>query len=257
MSVHLHPHLAIFWLIIIAAKLIAAVIVCIRPGRRRNFFFTAYILLWATRSAALYFLSYLNRGWDYTFVYWIGNGLLHGLAFATAYECFRQLFSPFRRLPRTFAYAFIIFAGLITTAATSMAYFFPSISATGSVATQNTIDRTLAVWICGLFWLLNFASDWLRIPWRTKIFGVGLGFLFSYSIDLFVTTVRSYTAWHLTALLWPIGFTTDLITVSLWIFYFTRKEPELTEPTPQDLEAIERALRLFRAAKSDTIRLSQ
>jgi hypothetical protein len=236
-SIHLHPQLAAYWLLVIIAKL--ALVVVVNNARRRNWFFTAFVSVWAMRSVVLFGCSYAGWAWAYTFVYWIGNGLLHGLAAATAYECFRELFSPVRRLPKTFAHLFISFTVLITAAALILAVLYPAVvSATELSATQNTIDRTLAIWICGLFWVLNFASDWLHIPWRRKLFGVGLGFLFSYSIDLFITTVRAFTPWQIAHYQWPIGFTVDLICCSVWIFYITRKEPDLVEPDPNELESL-------------------
>lgn len=243
MSVHLHPYLATFWLVIIAAKLILAVFVWTRPCHRRNWFFVAFVMAWAGRSSVLWALSYFNLAWPYSYVFYVGNGLLHGLAFASAYECFRQLFHPWKKLPRSFANAFIGFVVMITAAPAVMAAIFPAlVSQVENTAVQNTIDRTFAIWICGLFWLLSFASDWLCIPWHTRAFGIGLGFLFSYSVDLFLTTMRGLTSWHFGPYLWPIGFTVDLICSVLWIYYFLRKEPELIEPNPYELARIQELL---------------
>lgn len=243
MSVHLHPHLAVFWLVIIAAKVFLAILVFVRPSHRRNWFFVAYIVAWASRSLVLFVLSYLNLGWPYTYVHWVGGNLLHGLAFGAGYECFRQLFHPWRKLPRVFATGFISFVIFVTFTSVFFAWQYPALVSTSALsANHNTIDRTLAIWVCGLFWLLSFASDWLRIPWHTRAYGVGVGFLFAYSVDLFITTVRGYTAWQFGHLLWPIGLTVDLICAVLWTYYFLRKEPELIDPSPYEIAQIQAIL---------------
>jgi len=243
----MHPQLAIVWLLIILLK--GIVLTLVIRARRRSNFFLAYIIVSLLKSITLITLSYFDQGWPYTYVDWIGTGLLHGLAFATAYDCFRQLLPnsatwPFRKLPLSFAYALMVFVSMLTILVICMHVLFPGM--TGDLgANLLRIDRTETWWICGLMWLISSASDWLGIPWRARPYGIFLGFLFTYSIDVFVTAIRAFTHWQLAPVFWPIGFITELICLLIWAFYFTRKEPELTSPNPDQLAEIQRILARF------------
>jgi hypothetical protein len=222
-------------------------VVAIVPWYRKSYFFIAFLAASVTKSVTLFALSYLDLSWAYTYVYWIGSGLLHGLAFGTAYDCFRQLFYPFRRLPRSFAYALLTFTTLLSIIVMVAHIFLPDLL--GDLGGNLlTLDRSLTWWICGLMWLISTASDWLRIPWTARPYGIFIGFLFSYSVDVFVTAIRAITNWQSNYLLWPLGFATELICIAIWIFYFMQKEPELTTPSPQQLADVQRMLSMFRAA---------
>jgi hypothetical protein len=243
-NVHIHPYLSAFWLVVIIAKTAVAILLWTRPWRNRSYFFTAFVTLSLARSVTLFAFSWMGWAEAYTWLYWIGSGVLHGLAFATAYDCFRQLFWPFRKLPQSFAYALLMFTSLLMVLVLFFHVAFPdSVGDLG--ANLLTIDRTETWGICGLLWIISTASDWLGIPWRARPFGIFLGFLFTYSVDIFVSAVRGFTHWQMAHALWPIGFVTELICLLIWAFYFTRKEPELTSPNPDQLAEIQRILARF------------
>lgn len=241
MNIYLHPHLALFWATTILLKIVVALVVILKPWRHRSWFFTAYITLSAIRSLLLFGASALGLGWTYTWVYWLGAQLLHACAFGVAYEFFRRMFWPYTVLPRAFlrrvlaTLAFVTIGTVVLMRSHEGAPFYG----------LTLLDRSFTWWICGLFWINSAAADRFHIPWRTREYGVALGFMFAYSVDVSVTGIRSTLPGASFSSLWLVGFCSELATLAVWLYYFVRKEAQLVPPTPSELRDLERILTHF------------
>lgn len=241
MNIYLHPHLAVIWAVTIVLKTIVAGVVSAKQWNHRSWFFTTYLVTSAIRSIALFAASALGLGWTYTWLYWIGANLLHGLAFGVAYEFFRRLFWPYTRLPRTFVRPLLLVIAFISIGAVLLSRTHEGARFYG----LTLLDRSFVWWVCGLFWIASCASDRFKIPWRTREYGVAVGFLFTYSVDVFVATVRSTIPSHLFPSLWMVGFCSEFVTLAVWLYYFMRKEKELVPPTLGEIHDLEKILALF------------
>lgn len=241
MSIYLHPRLAVVWATIILLKIVVTLVVLRKPWHHRSYFFTAYLIIATLRSALLFGASAFNMGWTYTWILWLGANVLHALAFGVAYEFFRRLFWPYTVLPRSFIRPLLVTLAIITigTAVLGLSREGPDFFG------LTLLDRTFTWWVCGLFWITSTASDRFRIQWRTREYGVALGFLFSYTVDVFVTGMRSVVPGALFPTLWIVGFCSEGITLIVWLYYFMRKEAELVPPNPSEIKELEKLLALF------------
>jgi hypothetical protein len=246
-NVHTHPYLAAFWLVVIAAKIILLYFALTRTSHIRCQFFTIYLVCSVLRSVLLVGASWFLMGWTYTWILWFGSGVLHAFAFATAYHCFRYLFYPYYALPRSFLAAFVMVLLALSIGVMAISSF--GIAPESSLMAElYATDRTLIWWICALYWMVSIGSDWFGMHWNTRLYGIGLGFLFMYTVDVFVSGMRGLVGGFVARALWPIGLTAELITVCLWIYYFTRKEHGLVSPDVKDLDELESLAELFRKA---------
>lgn len=241
MSIYLHPQLAAVWATIILFKIGIASLVIRKPWRHRSWFFTAYLSVSVLRSVLLFGASALDMGWTYTWILWLGSNVLHALAFGVAYDFFRRLFWPYTVLPRSFIRPLLLTLAIITIGVAVL-----GLSREGADFYGLTlIDRSFTWWVCGLFWLTSAASDRFRIPWRTREYGVCLGFLFSYTVNVFFTGMRSTLPGALFPSLWIVGFCSEGITILIWLHYFMRKEAELVPPSPSERRDLDKLLALF------------
>jgi hypothetical protein len=88
----------------------------------------------------------------------------------------------------------------------------------------NALDRTVTILQCGLLLFLFLLSNYLTLPWRSRVFGIALGLGIYASITLAVSAVRFYSGTSNTLLFDLIVMGAYHACVVVWIYYLAVPE---------------------------------
>jgi ABC-type transport system involved in multi-copper enzyme maturation permease subunit len=168
-------------------------------------------------------------------------------------EVFAAVFRPYSTLPKgTFRWFKIAFALLILLT-TVAAIYFPSPAAGNLMNTVLVLNRSASIIFCGAFGFTALFSSYFGIPWQTRTYGIGVGFLLFMSVDLFTSGLgATYGIGVLSALrdVSMLGYTLALVT---WIIFFARPDIPSRTPTLEQLQRLQKALD-YPAKKVDSFR---
>jgi hypothetical protein len=104
---------------------------------------------------------------------------------------------------------------------------------------------------CGAFAFTALVSSYFGIPWQTRVFGIGVGFLLFTSVDIFVSSLNAgygLTIVRSLNLISMLSFTLALIT---WLTYFSLPDVQSKKPTLEQMRRLQKALD-YTGAKVDS-----
>jgi hypothetical protein len=225
MSIHAHPFLAILWALSISyyVQLFASVH---REGSHR--WFLAYIGSYIIENVALLSCSALRAGHAYHSIYWAAYPISVTLVTVCAYHSFANIFGPYRCMPRRFFHEFGASLLLLSISVAALYTRFPSMRS-GSDGGLFTLLRSTETWLCGAFMLISAFSDRYGIPWDTRAFGIGLGFLSRTSLGIFTAAIYAHSpsfstnSPRLLAVFYATHFAVDAISCTIWVAWFHKK----------------------------------
>lgn len=196
-----------------------------RRGLLREFpVFFAYTFFSFVSTVLLYCFS---RGsyMAYFRAYWTtsGIGLLFGLG--VIYEAFIYSFRPYETL--------LDFGRVLFRWAAMVVVLVGAITAVGSnAAGMNlllqsilTLERSVRIMQCGLVLLLLFFAPHLGLSWRSRIFGISLGFGVFAAVSLIGYTLRAEYGMAVSAGVGIAMQVSFLCAVAIWAAYMMAPEP--------------------------------
>ncbi|MBS1853419.1 MAG: hypothetical protein JST79_21180 [Acidobacteria bacterium] len=211
---------------------IALLVVMLGRGMRRQFpMFLLYTAFEVVQFSLLFTLYQLHIQFDgaYARMYFVGLAISTALRFAVIREIFNQLFKSYAVLQKPASALFRGTSLVLLVVALWLAATAPGDTADLLMYATNAMDRTVTILQCGLLLLLFLLSNYLTLPWRSRVFGIALGLGIYASISLAVSAVRFYSGASNT-------FVFDLIVmgayhgcVVVWLYYLAlpEREPKL------------------------------
>jgi hypothetical protein len=158
-------------------------------------------------------------------------------------EVFHILFHPYDTLPqRTLAY-FGQATAAVVVAAVAFAFCFPGAQPTAWMTFARAMDQVVSWVLCAVFGFIALFATYFGVPWRHRLYGIGIGFLFYMSVDVAVTTVIAQ--YRLPSYSWItlIDMVAFLAACGVWCYYFATPEVPRSVPTLEQLRKIQSLLR--------------
>jgi hypothetical protein len=208
---------------------------------RQHAAFAIYIAFCACKTSLLICIS-LYRPHLYFSLNWGARLITVPLLIAVLVEVFAAVFRPYSTLPPGTLRWFKIALGILVAATACAAIYYPG-AAPGNV--RNTVyllNRSAAAIFCGAFAFTALVSSYFGIPWRTRTYGIGVGFLLYMSVDLFTSSLTAgYGEAAVRALVNVslLSYTLGLIT---WLIYFFIPDVNGNNPTLEQMQRMQRAL---------------
>jgi hypothetical protein len=198
--------------------------------------FRAYLFLSVLVSGALQVCAICNLPWAYTYIWAVGTAAEQGLVILVAIRVSRSL-GPFGVYPPGFIKR--ILAPMIVALSLSIALY------TGFKPHQEnwlgaefSALRSTSIFIAALFWSISFACDYYKIPMRSYSFGISLGFTFLYSVQVAETSSLVTATSNEISSLKCLFIATPLISSSIWLYFFSKKEPALITLNSEQLQEL-------------------
>lgn len=221
----------ILWASAILIEFILLAILLWRRTSNRFPMFVYYVAFCCGRSVVLYFVE-KSSGWDfYFYAYWcsvLGEPALVG---CLVYELFAELLAPVRTLPRR---ALRLTLVLILTAAVfsvMLAFILPGKHTHLIPTVARTADRTVAIISCFAFWVIVILAKRFGLPFRSRGFGIALGFVSYLTLDsVFASVLAAHPEKH-DAIAWT-GIVSFIVGELVWICAFLVKEQARAEVIP-------------------------
>ena len=212
-----------------------------KNGWRQHPAFAVYIAFCSCKTSLLIWVNLFARSW-YAPINWTARLVGIPLMVAVLVEVFAAVFRPYSTLPkgtlRWFRAAFALLV-LLTTAAT---IYFPGPTPGSLTNTVLVLNRFASIIFCGAFGFTALSSSYFGIPWQTRTYGIGVGFLLFMAVDLFTSSLTAtyglavgLAIRHVSML----GYSLALVT---WITYFAKPDVPSRAPTVDQLRRLQKAL---------------
>ena len=203
--------------------------------------FAVYIAFCACKTSALMWINmyrpslYFSTNWGIRLV-----GL--PLMVAVLVEVFAVVFRPYSTLPKGTLRWFRIAFGALVLLIAAAAICFPGATPGNTINTVFLLNRSASILFCGGFAFTALASSYFGIPWQTRTYGIGTGFLLFMSVDLVASNLQSVYGITIVKILGDVsmlGYTLALIT---WITYFSKSDNPSRPPTLDQMRRLKGAL---------------
>lgn len=212
--------------------------------------FLIYIAFNSVKSNVLMWI-HLHAPQYYFAVNWSARLISLPVLIAVLGEVFVAAFHPYSTLPKgTMLWIRSAFGSLL--ALTIATTFFFAGAAPGDFGnTILVLNRSASLIFCGGFGLAALFSFYLGIPWDHRTYGIGVGFLFFLSVDLFASILQtSYGTPMARSISWVsmLGYSVALIT---WVRYTFAPDIASQTATLDELQRLQKALD-YPAAKAES-----
>lgn len=161
-------------------------------------------------------------------------------------EVFHVVFHPYDTLPRGTLSHFIEAVLAVAVTAIAIAVRYPGTQPTAWLTFARAMDQVTAWVLCAVFGFIALFSKYFGIPWRHRVYGVGLGFLFYLSVDVAVTTIVAHYGPMVLGSIWWLDMVAFILSCLIWAIYFAAPEVGRPVPSMKDLQQIQTALEQLR-----------
>lgn len=216
-------------------------VVLLKNRWREHPAFTVYIAYCAFKTNLLMWLGLYHRA-SYFYVNWSMRLVGLPLMIAVLLEVFAQVFQPYSTLPKGALLKFKIALGILVALAACAAFYFPGAGPRTFESSVLVANRSASIIFCGAFVFAAIASHHFGIPWQTRTYGIGSGFLLFMSVDLFTSSLMAaYGALAIKSLdsVAMLAYTLGLIT---WLTYFAKSDVASNTPTLEEMRRLQMAL---------------
>ena len=171
-------------------------------------------------------------------VKWIAYAPQLVLMIVLVLEVFNILFQPFNTLPSNtlthFAEAILatVAAGIV------FAVRWPGAQPTAWMTFARAMDQSVSLVLFAIFGIIALFATYFGIPWRHRVYGIVIGFLFDLAIDTAVTTAVAQYSLSKRSVVWPIHMLAFLFTCGIWAYYFALPEMPRAVPKTEELNRI-------------------
>lgn len=198
--------------------------------------FCFYLAFSTLLSCALFLSSTFSLPGLYAVIWAFGSAIQQISAVTVAGSCYRSLFVR-RTMPCGFNERLFAPLFLVSVFAVSIASALKSQS-THWISMELSALRSVSILLAGVFWILSLLSDRYGIPWRTRQFGIGLGFLFQYSAAIAIDGIAAGGGLLERRLAGVLGLCTTIVATLTWSKFFLKDEAPLLMIAPKELAAI-------------------
>ncbi len=213
-----------------------------RKGWQRHFAFTVYIAFCAFKTTFLicldqspYYKLYFQVNWGFRLV-------ALPILVAVLLEVFASVFRPYSTLPKGTLRWFrgaIISLILLTTIA---AVIFPGRSPKELANFVFLLNRSVAVIFCGVFSLTALMSSYFGIPWQTRTYGIGVGYLLFMAVDLCTSALMTIYGFQVSWVVRVVSMMSFTLALTTWIIYFCIPDTPSRKPTLEQARRLQKAL---------------
>lgn len=161
-------------------------------------------------------------------------------------EVFHVVFHPYDTLPRGTVSHFIEAVLAVAVTAVVIAIRYPGAQSTAWLTFARAMDQVTAWVLCAVFGFIALFSKYFGIPWRHRVYGIGLGFLFYLSVDVAVTTIAAHYGPMVLSSIWWLDMVAFILSCVIWAVYFAAPEVGRPVPSMKDLQQIQTALEQLR-----------
>lgn len=208
---------------------------------RKHTAFAMYIAFCACKTTLLMWVTLYLRHMYFS-INWGARAVGLPLIVAVLLEVFAAVFRPYSTLPHGALRWFKIALGVLVFGAACAAFCFPGAAPGAMKNTVLLLNRSASIIFCGAFAFTALVSSYYGIPWQTRTYGIGVGFLLYMSVDLFASSLTAgygdsvIRALNIIAML---GYTLALIT---WLTYFLIPDADSNPPTLEQMRRLQMAL---------------
>jgi hypothetical protein len=217
---------------------------------RRHQAFAAFIAFCCCKTSFLMWVRLFERPM-YLSVHWGTQPIVFCLMIAVLVEVFAAVFQPYYTLPkgtlRWFKIAFV--SVILLTVATALC--FPGSAPGNLMNTVLVLNRSSSVVFCGAYGFIAIFSTYFGIPWQHRTYGIGVGFLFLESVDIFAYTMIATYGYGIAAGISVVSMLAFTLTLITWMIYFARPEVPSRAPSLEQLKRLQKALD-YTSAKAES-----
>jgi hypothetical protein len=250
MSIYLHPFAATIWALGIVSMYGLAWIALFRPGQRRHDLFAAYCTYSAVASSILFVCSALQEGWAYFYVSGCVSPTQDALGTAVVVQYVWRSCSNYLKQAKALSHTALNVFPFLVCAVSIVLRFPPKVN-----EQWNSAEWAIVLLCGGFLWVISFASDSWKVLWRTREYGVAVGFLFLFAHRVLLVGLRQVIPVASRPLLFGPEVCLSLAVTFIWLRFFLKKEPELLVPTLQQLTAVHVMIHSFAKSEVLTARL--
>jgi hypothetical protein len=208
---------------------------------RKHPAFAIYVAFCCCKTSLLIWVGLFARPLYFS-INWGTRIVVLPLMIAVLIEVFAAVFRPYSTLPKgTLRWFQTAFGALILLTAAA-AVCFPGPDPGNVMNTVMVLNRSASIIFCGAFGFTALFSSYFGIPWQTRTYGIGVGFLLFMSVDLFTASLSAtYGLAVVNALrsVSMLGYSLALIT---WVIYFAKTSVVFCSPTIEQLKRLRKAL---------------
>lgn len=248
--------IALAWHILRSIRVTLSLIlflVIVRRNIYKEFRLFAIYAGWITLCGmALMFMNYAPfvNGYQYFAGTIIGNGVETVLAFAVIYQMLQEKLTQYPTLGGMGKSAFQAATLILVVLAIVLAWLSPVPDKSRWTSIYAVVQRTLRILECGQLVFLFLFSNYFRLSWRNRAFGIALGFGISASTSLAINAINSQIVGVAMDrnyyILFLVNDSAYMLTLLVWLAYVLASEPAPPAPRggpPQhDLETWNREL---------------
>ncbi len=219
---------------------------------KKHIAFAIYIAFCAAKTTILIIVM-LKWQFLYVSVNWGIRVFTLPILIAVFRELFAAVFRPYSTLPPGTLRWLRTAVGTLAVISACAAFFFPGSHPGDFLNTVLLLNRTVTLIFCGAFAFTALVSSYFGIPWQTRVYGIGVGFLLFTSVDIFVSSLSTgygISVVHSLNLIAMLSFTLALIT---WLFYFSLPDVQSKKPTLEQMRRLQKALD-YTSTKVDSYR---
>lgn len=242
----------IIWTLTIISEGLLCLLFVIRPGRKQYPAFRTYVNFCFSRSLVLYAINASGNHYAYFYASYVGVLLESVIKFFAVVEITKELFHPVSILPGKTYSQMCISVTTITAACIGASIFFPSLYPHLLFASARLMDRTITLLFAGVMWVIVIYKSRLGIPWRTRLFGIVVGFGFDLTVNSAVLAISTSSGRAITHSVGMVVCFSALVTMSTWTYFFLQPEPALISavtPLPVKVCPKKPPVRAFLSAK--------
>jgi hypothetical protein len=243
-------HLADYalWLAVVSLQW-TLLVVSIRKGMLRLApSYIAFLVFASIESTALTVIALFLPYSVYFWAFYLGVGVETALLFFVVYDVFRNVFDPLNSLPPQTVAKAVAAVAIITAVSITLAIWKPAVRPDALAALARTFERTTDFIVSLSFWSLVVYARKLGIPWRSRIAGIAMGFLFFLTVQSITTAAMGFAPQSWFASLNRIGIVSYLASVFMWLHAVQREEAKVELPTPEALVQLSAAVGQMRDA---------
>jgi hypothetical protein len=216
-------------------------LIFLKKSWRQHPAFAVYIGFTACKTTTLIGVAlFLNS--RYITVNWASRLVGLPLLIAVLVEVFAAVFRPYSTLPKgTLRWFKVAFAALLflTTAA---ALYFPGATPGNLTNTVLVLNRSASIIFCGAFGFTALFSSYFGIPWQTRTYGIGVGFLLFTAVDLFTSSLTATYGLGVGVAIRHVSMLSYMLALITWITYFAKSDAPSRAPTIDQLRRLQKAL---------------
>jgi hypothetical protein len=208
---------------------------------RQHAAFAFYIAFCACKTSLLIWIAvYLPH--LYFPVNWGARLITVPLMIAVLVEVFAGVFRPYSTLPPGTLRWFKIALGILVVVTACSAIYYPGATPGNARNTIYLLNRSAAAIFCGAFAFTALVSSYFGIPWRTRTYGIGVGFLLFMSVDLFTSSLSAGYGEAAIAALVNVSMLSYTLGLVTWLIYFAIPDVDCNNPTLEQMRRMQRAL---------------